>query len=288
MESELKASTAFAPWIVGAALVLGVPALGTPDDENTPRPQGSLTTTLPQTAPVDVEGYIELRPSWVPMESSLRFENNAYLGARFGNGWLLAYRQDFVNELASGQSGAVALGDGWIEYSAYPAVEAGPFTLNAEFHGIVPVAEAADEMRFLFGARSYFEGILAVTPRFGLFSRLMPRMNVFGSGPTAVERQRFENQFEFGPYVTFFSDRLVVRALARWTAGSVEAAGESPRWVHELRLTPEVLYQVSPDVVVGVGECSGSVVDDQFGGKAEALSEAFRKSMWQLIVQVTL
>lgn len=284
MESELKRSTALFPLM--AAFALSLTALGAPNPE-LQEPEGTITGTLEPAVETHAEGYVELRPSWVPNDAAVRLENNAYLGARLSSGWLLAYRQEFQNELAGGSNGLL-LGDGWIEYSAYPAAQAGPLTVNAEFHGIVPVAAAAGETKFLGGLRTYVEGIVEVVPRVGLFSRLMPRWNVFGAGVPAAERVRFENQLEAGPYLTFFSDRLTVRLLGRWTVGLLEDAGAPARWEHQIQLTPEVLFQLTPEVVLGLSQASGSMVNGDLGGKAEALATAFRESTWQFIVQVTL
>jgi len=290
MESELneRSLLALSALVLGAVLSQSAVAAPGQDASDSETTLPSVTTTLPSAVRTQLEGYIELRPSWVPNDSAVRFENNAYLGTRFSNGWLLAYRQEFLNELTGGEGRGVVLGDGWIEYSAYPALQKGRFTLNTEFHGILPVAEGSDDRNFILGARTYMEGIVQVAGRFGVFSRLMPRANIFKSGEAAGDRLRFENQFEVGPYVTLLSDRLTVRALVRWTAGLLEDADAPARWEQQLQLTPEILFQLTPEVVLGLAECSGSMVDQQFGGKAESLSVAFNESVWQFIVQVTL
>lgn len=285
MESELKKRSRWPLLLPLLFLATAGHAAPNPELETG---EGSITGTLPPPRATKLEGYVELRPSWVPNDSAVRLENNVYFGPRFSNGWLLAYRQEFQNDLAGGQGRDITLGDGWIEYSAYPAVQRGPFTVNAEFHGIVPVASAATETKLVAGARTYLEGMVAVLPRVGLFSRLMPRWNVYGSGQPTADRILFENQFEIGPYANFFSDKLTLRLLARWTLGRIQAVGGAAQWQHQLQLTPEVRYQFSPQLVLGLGQCSGSMIESDFGGKADGFASAFRESTWQFIVQVTL
>jgi hypothetical protein len=286
MGSELNVRYLFALVLVVSHIAQAAPPDAPADSPDT-GDEGSVVTTLPAPKPTRVEGYLELRPSWRPDQTSVSFENNAYLGARFSNGWLLAYRQEFQNEITGTTGKGLTMGDGWIEYSAYPALEAGPFSMNVELHGILPVADGSGNLGYLFGLRTFLEASLG--GKVGLFSRVMPRANVFQGGVVATEeRLRFETQFELGPYLKLFGDRFIIRPLFRYTIGQLEAAGAAPRWAHQFQLVPEVWFRASPQVMVGIGQKSGSLVTEHFVGKERALYTAFKESVWQLIVQVTL
>ena len=248
----------------------------------------AATVAVPSEA--KLMGSFEVRPSWTSRIGELHTENEAMLGYKFTNNYLVRYYQYFNTNLynpgALPDSVNSTVFDGFVRANANNVLTDGTNSLHLEERIYTPVSQGSRDAGMITKFRTYFKYSHQFSNALTVWLMEVPIVPVFSRGDTAgVPNPAFENRVYLMPSISF-SDSLsldlpvwISNVRTRGVAGASGAWASTTMWVY-----PELTYMVNPNLAIGAAFTN----NDSLINNPNGFRSALETGITQLIVRASL
>jgi hypothetical protein len=278
-----------------------VPAPST-DDATSP----SVTTTLPA-APSDqgITGFVDIRPTYdlSSTDNTSRLETSVGVGYKFSKDVNITLEQPFWHNLYTTNAAfngplETQLREGHVRLTvANVLAPAGPFTFGYEARAYYPSRRTWRDNGMVTAVRNIFQVVYTASPVFSIAFQEQLIYHVYtqpfganGANPS------FHNRFVVAPGLSLLGGKLsmglpIFLDAIRNRAGNAPGqkgllGGTADSWYWTLWINPEILYNVTKEVQLGVSYYSGDLIKPDFSGLT--LGKGLSSGAPQLAMRVTL
>lgn len=238
----------------------------------------SQTTVSP--SPSKIFGFLDLRPSYAPSSGSVRSENTVEAGYEFNPEYRLTYVQ-WWNTTANFYEGIYAH-DGFFRFRANRVAGGSKLALNYQARLFLPTFVARQQAGFVGSVFNQLQLAWTVSPEVSVSVSTAPNIPFFTRAANAGRANlAFENLAVASFDWTVFPDLMVSLPfffISR-KARTVEGARGSSDWSHLLIFWPEVSYNLTKNVTVGLSYYTDNLVSSSID--ALTLDNAFANGVFQ-------
>ena len=249
------------------------------------------TEVLETKGTLGINGWVELRPTYLSEAGEFHTENEAGLGFGLGKNLTLAYVQEFRTTLfdpkANGTTGLnFSLYDGYLKLDKPSSNSI--FSYEARVY--VPTRPDTTALGFIGAVRNYAKVSIPLTRHLSFEAWETPIVYAYSAkGGTAndelVANPIFENQLKLSLNFSLLAGKLSVKLplIHQWIRYQDFTSGAkfNDQWGHIVTFYPEAVYSVGPTTGIGVAYSSDNLVSSDFSNISA--SNGFKKGWFQVI-----
>ena len=302
--ADTGAKTRVASQLPGLNRTMRAPKVPAPstDDETSP----SITTTLPA-APTDqgVTGFVDIRPTLdlSSTDNTSRFETSVGLGYKFSKDVNVTLEQPFWHNLyttnpAFNGTLETQLREGHVRLTVANALPAsGPFSFGYEARAYYPSRTTWRDNGMVTAVRNIFQVVWTASPVFSIAFQEQLIYHVY-SQPFGANgaNPSFQNRFVVAPSWSLLGGKLsmglpVFFDVIRNREGNAPnqkglLGGLANQWWYTIWINPEIMYNVTKEVQLGVSYYSGDLIKTDLSGFS--IGEGLSNGAPQVAMRVTL
>lgn len=278
-----------------AALAVFV-AVGALADDAAPVAPAAGTSVAPVAAPAKsdakIVGILDLRPSYLPASGEFRTENMIEGGYKFNKTVQVTYVQFFNTNLFAPKADertGVSLSNegGFIRTRLSKLLTSGDLTFSMQNRAYLPVRTVDRDRGMITAVRQYLTLNQKISKVVSLTAMEIPILHLYSkSGLGARANPSFENRVYLIGDIQL-SDKLSLSVPVMFhVTKNRDHAGKAGATTFFAWINPELGYEVSDNLSVGVGYYSDNLVNGD--GSGLSINEGLKAGVFQLVATMSL